>query len=536
MGLAGGIPFRPWLGSGVGLFARPRPDSPGRRLRPFPGFLAMPEPNDIPPAHLARQLDALCDRFEEGWQAGLPPPVEELIRGAPEVARPRLLRELLAVERDYRGRAGRPLAEAEARDRFAPLGDWAAEVVADFFADDPALCLDVVEGPAAGRSFRLTGHATFTIGRLPGLHVSLPADPYLSRLHCLIEFNPPAARVVDLDSKSGTKVNGTRVARAALKTGDWVKAGATVLLVRLPSDEPPTWTGRPDGDESSDFAAEPTPRVAFPSIPGYAIEAEHGRGNMGVVYRARSRADGLVVALKVILPAVAPTPAAVGRFRREADILGKLSHPNIVGYRESGAAGGLLYFVMELVPGLNAAQIVARDGPLDPDRAARWVGQLLDALAHAHDRGFVHRDVKPSNLLVVAGPEGETVKLSDFGLARTYETSSMSGLTVVDSTGGTPAFMPPEQVNDFRGVKPSADQYAAAATLHYLVTGTHVYESCRTVPELLKKIAGQDPIPLRPGAAAIPGRVGEVIRRGLSRDPAARYPDVRAMRAALLGE
>jgi serine/threonine protein kinase len=144
--------------------------------------------------------------------------------------------------------------------------------------------------------------------------------------------------------------------------------------------------------------------------------------------------------------------------------------------------------------------------------------------------------VKPSNLLVVAGPDGETVKLSDFGLARTYETSSMSGLTVADSTGGTPAFMPPEQVSDFRGVKPSADQYAAGATLYYLVTGTHVYEKCRTVPELLKKIAAQDPIPLRPGATEVPGRVGEVIRRALARDPAARYPDVRAMKAALLGE
>src|SRR5206468_2889379 len=133
------------------------------------------------------------------------------------------------------------------------------------------------------------------------------------------------------------------------------------------------------------------------------------------------------------------------------------------------------------------------------------------------------------------GPGGERVKLSDFGLARTYETSSMSGLTVADSTGGTPSFMPPEQVTDFRGVKPTADQYAAAATLYFLVTGSNVYEKCKTIPELLKKISSEDPIPLRPGATVIPGRVGAVIRRSLARSPAARYPDVRAMRAALLG-
>jgi len=106
---------------------------------------------------------------------------------------------------------------------------------------------------------------------------------------------------------------------------------------------------------------------------------------------------------------------------------------------------------------------------------------------------------------------------------------------VADSTGGTPAFMPPEQVTDFRGVKPAADQYAAAATLYYLLTGTHVYERCKSVPELLKKIAAEDPIPLRPGSTVLAGRCGAVIRRALARDPAARFPDVRSMRQMLLG-
>jgi serine/threonine-protein kinase len=484
-------------------------------------------------AELARLLDGLCDRLEAGWQTGRPTPVEDLVGEAPESSRPRLLRDLLAVEREYRAKAGRPLAEAEARDRLAPLGPWAAEVVADLFAADPALVLDIVEGPAAGRSFRLTGHTTFTIGRLPGLNVSLPDDPYLSRMHCLIEFNPPAARVVDLESKSGTRVNGTRVTKADLKTGDRVKAGATVLLIRLPAGAADTVSG-PD-QETGDFQLDS--RLCFPEIPGYVIEDELGRGNMGVVYRARDRGTGEPVAVKTILPAVAPTPAAAGRFRRESDILRRLAHPNIVEYRDGGLAGGLLYFVMELVPGRDAGKIVAEHGPLAPERAVGWVAQLLDGLAHAHDRGFVHRDVKPSNLLVVteAGGGGERVKLSDFGLARAYETSSMSGLTFSDAAGGTPAFMPPEQATDFRGAKPSADQYAAASTLYYLLTGSNVYEKCRSVPELLKRITAEDPIPLRPGAAELPGLCGAVIRRALARDPAARFPDARAMKAALLG-
>jgi serine/threonine-protein kinase len=471
-------------------------------------------------ADLARALDGLCDRLEYGWLAGRPPAVEGLLGHAPDAARPRLLRDLLAVEREYRAKAGRPLEEAEARDRFAPLGSWAGEVVADLFAADPALVLEVVDGPAAGRTVRLTGHATFTIGRLPGLSVSLPDDKYLSRLHCLIEFNPPAARVVDLNSKSGTRVNGVRVPRADLRTGDVVTAGVTALTVRLPAGDPPV-------------APRPDARVGFPDIPGYVIEGELGRGNMGVVYRARCRDDGSPVAVKTILPAVAPTPAAAGRFRRESDILRRLAHPNIVGYRDGGIVDGLLYVVMELVPGRDAGKIVADRGPLAPDRAVGWVVQLLDALAHAHDRGFVHRDVKPSNLLVVPEAGGEVVKLSDFGLARAYEASSMSGLTVADSAGGTPAFMPPEQVTDFRGAKPAADLYAAAATLYFLLTGDHVYERCKTVPELLAKISSEDPLPLRPGAAEVPGGCGPVVRRALARDPAARFPDARAMRAAL---
>jgi hypothetical protein len=483
----------------------------------------MSAPPPLSAADLARALDGLCDRLEAGWLVGRPPPLEDLLRDAPPDAYPRLLRELLAVDREYRAKAGRPLTEAEAHDRLAPLGSWAAEVVADLFAADPALVLEVTEGPAGGRTFRLTGHATFTIGRLPGLNVSLPADPYLSRLHCLIEFNPPAARVVDLNSKSGTRVNGVRVTAADLRTGDRVTAGLTVLRVRLPAGDPAA------------AATARDPRLGFPDIPGYVVEGELGRGNMGIVYRARGRTDGAAVAVKTILPAVAPTPAAAGRFRRESDILRRLAHPNIVGYRDGGIADGLLYFVMELVPGRDAGTIVADRGPLDPDRAIGWVGQLLDALTHAHDRGFVHRDVKPSNLLVVPEAGGERVKLSDFGLARAYETSSMSGLTVAESAGGTPAFMPPEQVTDFRGAKPAADQYAAAATLYHLLTGSHVYEKCATVPDLLAKIASEDPIPLRPGAAGLPGRCGPVVRRALARDPAARFPDARAMRAALGG-
>lgn len=386
-------------------------------------------------------------------------------------------------------------------------------------------------GPHAGQSFELTGHGAFTVGRQPGLHVTLPDDARLSRVHCVLEPAAGTVRVTDLGSRGGVFVNGSRIEQALVTAADEVAVGGTTFRVRVPAtadDSTTTQIGSGSGPFQC-FADGP------PLIPGYRIGAELGRGAMGVVYRAVREADGETVAVKTILPAVAPTPAAVGRFCREADILGRLEHPNIVGHRAGGAVGALLYVVMEFVPGMTASAVIARDGPLAPARALHWAGQLLDALGHAHEGGFVHRDVKPANLLVVEGVGGDVLKVADFGLARAYEASGMSGLTTDGTAGGTPAYMPPEQVTDFKRVKPAADQYAAGATLFYLLTGRGVYDPGKTVGATLGQILTADPTPLRPGAPPVPDPFGPAIRRALARDPAARFPDVRAMRRALLG-
>ncbi|MBN9118449.1 MAG: protein kinase [Planctomycetes bacterium] len=478
----------------------------------------------------ASPIDDLCGRFEDGWRAGRPVAIEEFLQGAPAETRPALFRGALTVEREYRERAGDPLTAAEARERFAGLGPWAAAILDDLFPVEPTLILDVIHGPYAGRSFPLSGHATFTIGRQPGQQICLPEDPHLSRAHCLIEVNPPLARVVDLGSKSGTVVNGNRVPQADLREGDEVRVGLTVFRVRVPGV---------GGFATMTIPAAPSTAPSgvhgVPLIPGYRIEHELGRGAMGVVYLAHHEASGERVALKTLLPAIPHTRTALGRFAREAEILRQLDHPNIVGFRDVGAAGPLLYFVMEYVPGASGATILKSQGPLPPARVLNWAEQFLGALAHAHEKGFVHRDVKPSNLLVVGTPAGEVVKVSDFGLARAYEESSMSGLTITNASGGTPAFMPPEQVNDFRSARPAADQYAAAATLYQLLTGESVYERSASTQQLLRQILIEDPIPLRPNSPPLPARFGPVIQRALARDPAQRFPDLRAMLAALRG-
>jgi serine/threonine-protein kinase len=227
-------------------------------------------------------------------------------------------------------------------------------------------------------------------------------------------------------------------------------------------------------------------------------------------------------------------PRQIDRFVREAMILSDLSHPNIVRFFEVGEAKPHLYLAMELIEGPTADQVLKERGPMQVNVAVRLVCQLLAGLSHAHSRGFVHRDIKPANILLGRTGEKRVVKLADFGLARVFESSRLSGLTMQGETGGTPAFMAPEQVTHYREVKPAADQYAAAATLYNLLTNQYVFDLPAVIPRALVTITTAQPVPLRQRRADIPADLASVIHRALLREPEQRYTDVDAFRKALL--
>lgn len=387
--------------------------------------------------------------------------------------------------------------------------------------------LTVTKGPHQGAVFAFREPDIFVVGRSKDAHFRLPQkDKFFSRNHFMVEVSPPLCRLMDMASTNGTFVNDKKATRVELRDGDTIRGGQTVIRVAIDADEP-----APRAESTPPEARTGTPQA----IAGYRIERELGRGGMGVVYLA-SRGDGPPVALKSILPALATAEGAVDRFLREASVLRRLDHPHIVAFRDIGHADGFLYFAMDYVDGVDAFQFLKEHGgPLPIPVAVELVCQALDGLGYAHDRGFVHRDIKPPNLLVSHRDGRPFVLVADFGLARLYQTSTLSGLTLKDDIFGSFGYIAPEQITHFREAKPPADQYSAAATLYFLLTGCTPHDFQGRIEQRLLAILQDDPTPIRERRKEIPPKLANVVHRSLARAPEDRFPDVKALGAALAG-
>jgi hypothetical protein len=419
----------------------------------------------------------------------------------------------------------------------------------------------VTDGPHQGRSFTFHEHDTFIVGRATCAHFRLPQkDARFSRVHFMIEVNPPHCRLIDANSTNGTFVNGRRVMTADLHDGDVIKGGATVMHVSVadvsPSAAPPAPAPRisaaptlvPQLRPAAGAPNAPAGRSAIDLLPadyleriqnrpqtiaGYQLVDEIGRGTMGVVYLALREADQSVVAVKTITPDAASNEADCDRFLRETMIMAQLTHPNIVAFRGMGRSHGQLFFAMDFVPGRNLEMLLGEEGPLAVGRAVRLTCQLLSALDYAHAKGFVHRDVKPANVMVSRDRDHELVRLLDFGLARAYQASRLSGLTMTGDMGGTVPFMAPEQITHFREAKASVDLYSAAAILYYLLTRQHVFDFPREVGRQIAMLLQHEPIPILLRRPDLPAELASLIDRGLARNVEKRFATAAEMSHAL---
>ena len=424
--------------------------------------------------------------------------------------------------------------------------------------------LKVLAGPYNGQEFTFDQHDTFLIGRSENAHLYLPEDRFFSRHHCLLEIAPPRCFLRDLGSTNGTFVNGKRVQEVFLQSGDRVQGGQTVLEVEVQADqkqsvgEAPTLMkpieltvdcvncGRREKVEGSatnermtficEDCREELKRQPQP-VPGYQMIKLLGRGGMGCVMLAQSDKNGQAVAIKTLLPEVAVTDQALRRFMREIEVAAALDHPNIVRFIESGTHNGAVYLVTEYVEGSDAARLAdSNGGRLPYKESIDVVAQSLDALAYAHGLGYIHRDIKESNILLRGASPSYTAKLTDFGLAKSFTQSGMSGITMAGDMAGTFAYMPPEQIKDFRNVKPTSDIYALGMTAYSLLAGDTALDigSGGDMAATVRAIFEGQIVPLRRRVPEVPEGVAHIIERALAKDPAQRWQSAGAMRTALL--
>ncbi len=427
--------------------------------------------------------------------------------------------------------------------------------------------LRVVAGPQMGRIFTFEQHDTFLIGRSEDSHFCLPQDRFFSRHHCILEIAPPQIFLRDLGSTNGTFVNGIRVETAHLKSGDRIQGGETVLEVQIRSDgyEANSSVSRPlDATTPSIITVEclncgllaeaeasrPDTKLSYlcddcrtklkqnpQPIQGYQMIRILGQGGMGSVMLARADRDGRAVAIKTLLPEVAVSEQSLKRFLREIEVSASLKHPNIVGYIEHGTHNGIVYLVTEYITGLDASKVAKQyGGKLPYQVVVKIIEQSLAALDFAHSQGFVHRDVKEQNILLEGNFPNVIAKITDFGLAKSYKQTGMSGVTMVGDVAGTIAYMPPEQVRDFKEVRPPSDIYATGMTAYSLLTGAHALDITPKagISETVKAIFEKPIIPIAQRSNEVPPNIAYIIEKALVKDVENRWRTAGEMRQALL--
>jgi hypothetical protein len=263
----------------------------------------------------------------------------------------------------------------------------------------------------------------------------------------------------------------------------------------------------------------------------YRLDELIGRGGMASVWRATDTVLGRPVAVKRLHPGLIADEEHAERFRREALLVARLSHSNLVRLLDRGEDADGPYLVMELVDGENLKSLVRREGALPPDEAVRICVEVGRALAYAHAQGVVHRDIKAQNVLLT--PDGG-VKLTDFGIARLMEADGEPGLTRTDMLVGSADYLSPEQA-DGRPVDARTDVYSLGIVLYECLTGRLPFPGEGFVAVAMRHCSEPLPDP-RVLAPAVPGWLAATAQRAAAKEPSDRYPDAAALVAALLSQ
>lgn len=366
----------------------------------------------------------------------------------------------------------------------------------------------------------------------PKGHVSAPSSPMTAP-----QMNTPSPAslhsAVEDPSEAGTMPSArpTQVADSSAPTRP--SSGPSG-----PSGGPSAQTGdRPRSVSQSASSSPGKMDLTGQMLGGYKITKKIGAGGMGAVFLARQVSLDRDVALKVLPAQLANNPELMMRFTREALSAAQLTHHNIIQVFDVGSEDAVHFIAMEFVKGKSLRELIKADGKLSMDDAAAYVLQTARGLKYAHERGIIHRDIKPDNLML---NEHGIIKIADMGLAKMVGKGEKGGsvdmederlihatgdLTMAEVAMGTPAYMPPEQARDASTVDHRADQYSLGCTLYYLCAGKTPYEG-KTAFDLITKHLNEPLVPLDVVVKNVPPALNEVIKRMLEKDPDKRYADM----------
>lgn len=285
-----------------------------------------------------------------------------------------------------------------------------------------------------------------------------------------------------------------------------------------------------------------SPGLIGTKVDRYQIERLLGAGGFGSVYRAQHIHTGSTIALKLLKRNLGADAAMLERFLREARAAASVGTEHIVKVMDAGqSSDGQAFLALEFLDGMDLNELAQREGPLPYLRVVMITLQVLEALSSAHQKGIVHRDMKPANVFIVRrrderGTERDFVKLLDFGISKMHGDGAQTGLTMTGMAMGTPSYMAPEQFFDARSVDARADVYSVSAMLYELLSGKLPFDA-ESYAHLIVKVRTEQAVPLQQVAPNVPVPLAQVVQVGLAKEAGQRWQSARefadALRAAL---
>jgi serine/threonine protein kinase len=388
-----------------------------------------------------------------------------------------------------------------------------------------SLQLIVIAGPDKDRVFTLQVGPNLMLGRSQSALYRLN-DPRVSRGHCQVLLDGDQATVID-NSSSGTFVNGTKVSQHLLKLGDVIQLGDTKLRlqmgdfplsVALGAIEPATQHAAPAKPKSPDKLAA----LSGQTLSHYEVGPVVGKGHSSMVFQARDTKDGKTVALKVLRPEFSQNDEEMQRFVRAMKTVLPLRHPNLIALYGAGKTGPHCWVAMEFVEGESLTSVIKHigvAGMLDWRHAFRVAVHIGRALAYAHDKQIIHRNVAPENILLRTSDK--VAKLGDLVLAKALEGTLAQQITRPGELVGDVAYMAPERTRGAE-VDGRSDLYGLGATTYALLTGRPPFEGA-TLIEKITRIRQSEPVRPTKFQMSIPHRFEQAVLKLLAKRPEDRY-------------